>query len=149
MPKYFGDLFARAKLNLLKINQLCRRLSSDGFCLVRLQVFLQIGASITSCLAVTEDLNHILNRFWKVDHTISSLKFSPEHQACENLFRDTVKRNSDGRFVVQLPVKSDKLSKLGDYKEIAIRRLKCLEKRFLTSPKMHTEYKQFLLEYMR
>ncbi|XP_018316822.1 uncharacterized protein [Mycetomoellerius zeteki] len=59
-----------------------------------------------------------------VDHTISSLKFSPEHQACENLFRDTVKRNSDGRFVVQLPVKSDKLSKLGDYKEIAIRHMR-------------------------
>ncbi|XP_018405503.1 PREDICTED: uncharacterized protein LOC108781885 [Cyphomyrmex costatus] len=107
------------------------------------------NSSIISCLAVTEDLNHALSRFWELDHSISSSTLSPEHLACENLFKDTVKRNCDGRFVVQLPIIPDKLSELGESREIATRRFKSLEKRFVTSPKLHVEYKRFIQEYIQ
>ncbi|XP_018402792.1 PREDICTED: uncharacterized protein LOC108779784 [Cyphomyrmex costatus] len=107
------------------------------------------SSSIISCLAVTEDLNHALSRFWELDHSISASTLSPEHQSCENLFKDTVKRNSDGRFVVQLPIIPNKLSELGESREIATRRFKCLEKRFVTSPKLHAEYKEFIQEYIQ
>ncbi|XP_018396261.1 PREDICTED: uncharacterized protein LOC108774612 [Cyphomyrmex costatus] len=106
------------------------------------------SSSIISC-SVTEELNHALSRFWELDYSISSSIFSPEPQACENLFKDTVKRNSDGRFVVQLPIIPNKLSELGESREIATRRFKCLEKRFVTSPKLHAEYKEFIQEYIQ
>ncbi|XP_039310747.1 uncharacterized protein LOC120358929 [Solenopsis invicta] len=106
-------------------------------------------SSIISCLAVTEDLNRTLSRFWEIDHTISSPECSPEQRICEQLFLHTVKRNNDGRFIVQLPVKEDKLMNLGDSEEIATRRFKHLEKRLIKSPKMYEEYKRFMDEYIQ
>lgn len=75
--------------------------------------------SATSCLAVTEDLNRTLSRFWEVEHITSSSELSPEEQACERLFRETVKRNHQGRFIVQLPIKQEELINLGESKEAA------------------------------
>ncbi|XP_011860595.1 PREDICTED: uncharacterized protein LOC105557813, partial [Vollenhovia emeryi] len=73
---------------------------------------------------------------------------SPEEQACERFFQDTVKRTSDGRFIVQLPIKSDKLISLGESRDIATRRFKSLERRLVNTPKMYTDYKHFMQEYI-
>ncbi|XP_018358627.1 PREDICTED: uncharacterized protein LOC108758258 [Trachymyrmex cornetzi] len=54
---------------------------------------------------------------------------SPEEQTCGRLFKDIAKRSDEGRFVVQLPFKPDKLMQLGDSKEIAMRRFKPLKRR--------------------
>ncbi|XP_011858632.1 PREDICTED: uncharacterized protein LOC105556166, partial [Vollenhovia emeryi] len=106
------------------------------------------SSPVVSCLAVTEDLNRTLNRFWEVDHVMSLPETSPEEQACERFVQDTVKRNSDGRFVVQLPIKSDKLMSLGESRDIATRRFKSLERRLINSPKMYTDYKHFIQDYI-
>ncbi|XP_018374271.1 PREDICTED: uncharacterized protein LOC108768369 [Trachymyrmex cornetzi] len=74
---------------------------------------------------------------------------SPEEQACERLFKETTTRNCEGRFVVQLPIKPDKLKQIGNSKEVAMRHFKSLERRLIKDPKMYSDYKQFMQEYLR
>lgn len=94
------------------------------------------------------DLTHILKRFWEVDHLISLQETSFEEQVCERFFKYIVQCNNEGRFIVQLLIKSDKSANLGESKDIATRRFKSLEKRLLNSSKMYTEYKRFMQEYI-
>lgn len=103
----------------------------------------------TNCLAVTEKLNHTLSRFWKIEHLKTLPTFTPEEQKCECLFKDTTQRNSEGRFVVQLPIKTDYFSNLGEFEKIAISRFKSLERRLTRSPKLYAEYKSFMQEYLQ
>ncbi|XP_025264167.1 uncharacterized protein LOC112637814 [Camponotus floridanus] len=107
------------------------------------------SSSASNCLAVTTDLNRALSRFWEIDHLGSSTSVTPEEQACERLFQDTVRRNNEGRFIVQLPIKVDKLVNLEDSQEIATKRFKALENRLKKSPKLHVEYKLFIQEYLQ
>jgi len=53
-----------------------------------------------------------------------------------------VKRNTDGRFIVQLPIKQDKLVNLGNSYDITLRRYKALE--LITQSDMYAEYKLFM-----
>ncbi|KYQ47217.1 hypothetical protein ALC60_13774, partial [Trachymyrmex zeteki] len=94
-----------------------------------------------------DDLSNILNRFWEVEHNIAQQQFPSEQQACEKLFLEGVRRNKEGRFVVTLPIKQDKLSNLGESREIALRRFTALEKRLIAQPNMYSEYKKFMQEY--
>ncbi|XP_025267450.1 uncharacterized protein LOC112638978 [Camponotus floridanus] len=50
------------------------------------------SSSASNCLAVTTDLNRALSRFWEIDHLGSSTSLTPEEQACERLFQDTVRQ---------------------------------------------------------
>lgn len=63
------------------------------------------------------------------------------------MFLEGVRRNKEGRFVVTLPIKQDKLSNLGESREIALRRFTALEKRLIAQPNMYSEYKKFMQEY--
>jgi len=59
-----------------------------------------------------------------------------------------MKRHTDGRFIVQLPIKQDKLANLGDSHDITLRRYKALEARLITQPDIYAEYKRFMQEYI-
>lgn len=99
----------------------------------------------SSChLVVADDLNHTLSRFWEVEHNISSPIFLLEENICESLFQNTMRRNIEGRFIVQLP---EKLANIGDSRNIAMQRFKALENRLMKQPKMYAEYKKFIHEY--
>jgi len=93
---------------------------------------------------VTEELNHTLCRFWEIENLETSFRTSPEEQICERLFKDTTQRNIEGRFVVQLPIKTDICTNLGDSEEIALSRFKSLERRLKWSPKKYAAYKSFM-----
>ena len=58
-----------------------------------------------------------------------------------------VKRNLESRFIVKLLTKQDKLDKLGESKDIALKCFKSLEKRLIAQPRMYDEYKRFMDEY--
>jgi len=97
---------------------------------------------------LSNDLNYLLSRFWEIEHNISLHQLSQEEQECEELFKKGVKRHTDGRFIVQLPIKQDKLANLGNSRDITLRRYKALEARLITQPDMYTEYKRFMQEYI-
>ncbi|CAG9137704.1 unnamed protein product [Plutella xylostella] len=64
---------------------------------------------------------------------------------CERSFK-THTRDSDGRFVVSLPLKEDP-SALGNSKHIAYKRFKSLENKFDHNPKYKQNYVQFMSEF--
>ncbi|XP_077266386.1 uncharacterized protein LOC143899738 [Temnothorax americanus] len=104
--------------------------------------------SVNLHLTVSNDLSQELNRFWEVDHNISSHTLTSEERTCKELFLKGLRRNSEGRFIVKLPIKQDMLDKLGNSKDIALRRFKALEARLITQPDMYSEYKKFMQEYI-
>ena len=54
-------------------------------------------------------------------------------------------RGSTGRFVVRLPFRENK--KFGESKQIAIRRLKHLERKFRCDQEFYNQYSKFMQEY--
>jgi len=67
---------------------------------------------------------------------------------CETHFKRTYKRDEEGRFVVTLPTKENQLRKLGESRELAIQRLKKLERRLEKKPQLKKEYTEFIHEYL-
>lgn len=98
-------------------------------------------------LIVNEHLSADLTRFWRIESNERRITRTPEERTCEEHFKRTYKRNEDGRFVVVLPVKKEQLRRLGESRELAIQRLKKLEKRFERQPQLKEEYVNFMHEY--
>ncbi|KAJ8914345.1 hypothetical protein NQ315_011333 [Exocentrus adspersus] len=54
-----------------------------------------------------QSLNNILQKFWELENIPQCTSSSLEDIKCEQIFTNTVSRNSDGRFIVTLPFKND------------------------------------------
>ncbi|XP_011882138.1 PREDICTED: uncharacterized protein LOC105569894, partial [Vollenhovia emeryi] len=57
-------------------------------------------------------------------------------------------RDVSGRFVVRLPFRDNK-KQLGDSREIALRRLSYLERKFKTNQEFYNQYSSFMREYIK
>ncbi|XP_050547611.1 uncharacterized protein LOC126909236, partial [Daktulosphaira vitifoliae] len=94
-----------------------------------------------------EDLNTLLRKFWELeehnDMTIQNSKIT----ACDKFYRETTRRDTDGRYVVNLPLCNEILKNLGDTKTMAIRRFYALEKRLESCPETKSAYTLFMKEY--
>ncbi|XP_018368526.1 PREDICTED: uncharacterized protein LOC108764680 [Trachymyrmex cornetzi] len=100
-------------------------------------------------LAVYEELNANLARFWQIEHQGRQSTRSPEERICEKHFERTYQRNKEGRFIVRLPVKEEQLQKIGDSQESALRRFNNLEKKFSKQPQLKQAYVEFMQEYLQ
>ncbi|XP_076763724.1 uncharacterized protein LOC143431095 [Xylocopa sonorina] len=87
-----------------------------------------------------------LTRFWELEEIPLKRVLSSEEQACENHFKDSIQRNSKGRYVVRLPFNNNKKN-LGESRSIALRRFYFLEKKFQRDPALKEKYCEFLAEY--
>lgn len=58
-------------------------------------------------------------------------------------------QNQSGRYVVKLPVKPQMMAKLGDSEDIALKRLRALERRFKREATIKAHYQQFMEEYVK
>lgn len=74
-------------------------------------------------------------------------RWSDEEMLCEQLFVETTERDSNGRFVVRLPLKQN-VNELGDSKHTAMKRLFQLEKRFQRDPILQEDYVSFMKNYL-
>ncbi|XP_046613760.1 uncharacterized protein LOC124302046 [Neodiprion virginianus] len=86
-----------------------------------------------------------LERFWNQEESRETRSYTREEAECERQFMNTLKRYSDGRFIVALPQKSD--VKLGESVRQAKRRLATLERRLKSNPQIKAEYAQCLQDY--
>lgn len=93
------------------------------------------------------DLASTLQQFWELESIRPSSMLTESEKRCENYFHSTHCRNSDGRYVVNLPF-NDNLTPLGDSLGNAIKSLQNLERRFIKSPQLKTEYSKFIEEYL-
>ncbi|XP_055604125.1 uncharacterized protein LOC129752361 [Uranotaenia lowii] len=102
-------------------------------------------ATFVSSSAHLEDL---ISKFWELESCHNKSTYSIEESACEEHFKSTTRRDSDGKFLVTLPKKPGVIQQLGDSRNSAIRRFIGLEKRFNANPELKAMYVEFIHEYM-
>lgn len=98
------------------------------------------------CNFLTPNNDSELTRFWELDTIPLKHSLSQEERACEESFAANTFRNSEGRFVVTMPLKTDP-SALGDSYTMAKRRFLSLEKRFDRDSTYKRRYLDFMTEY--
>ncbi|KAL0829434.1 hypothetical protein ABMA28_004206 [Loxostege sticticalis] len=94
------------------------------------------------------ELDQLLRQFWEVEEQIPhTKKLTPLEVQCEEYFKETHTRNEDGRYVVRLPFNENPPTNLGSTKDLAVRRLQQMERRFTRDPSFKQEYHKFMTEY--
>ena len=74
--------------------------------------------------------------------------WTSEEQKCEDHFKSTTRRNSEGRFVVRLPFKEDS-KPLGDTNHQAKRRLRSFIFQLEKQPDLYNRYSQFIQNFIQ
>lgn len=93
-------------------------------------------------------LQEQLTRFWQVEEVFDASKnLTCEESLCEKHFQANVSQTCEGRYVVKLPTREHLIDKLGDSRDVALKRLHGLEKRLKRDPELKSQYTQFLNEY--
>ena len=97
---------------------------------------------------MTTNLQFDLERFWTLEEVnISKTSWSNEDLYCEEHFKKHIKRNSEGRYIVALPFKQS-AKNLGESRQIALKRLMFLEKRFKKNIDLKNKYTDVINNYL-
>ncbi|XP_055604089.1 uncharacterized protein LOC129752328 [Uranotaenia lowii] len=107
------------------------------------------SARIACNVSSTESLETLVARFWACEELGSENLYSREERHCEEIFQKTVQRDSNGRYTVSLPKNEEVFPKLGDSKEIALRRLGATERRLARNADLRELYTEFMDEYIQ
>ncbi|XP_025270380.1 uncharacterized protein LOC112639719 [Camponotus floridanus] len=99
--------------------------------------------------AISLSLDKELRRFWEIEEIPRQILLTPEEQQCENYFKSTYSRDSDGRYIVRLPFKRGPPIEIGDSYNLAKRLTKTLHRRLAANLLLKTEYTEFMDEYER
>ncbi|XP_045509358.1 uncharacterized protein LOC123704911 [Colias croceus] len=98
-------------------------------------------------LTSDSNINDLLKTIWEIDID-TNRKLTKEEQLCEDIYERTHERDSNGKYIVTLPFKTEKLlSPEGNTREVAVRRLLQLERRFKRDPDLKKEYLKVIEEY--
>jgi len=92
-------------------------------------------------------LDHKLQAFWELEAVPSKRTLTLEEEACESHFQSSHTRDACGRYIVSLPFRNP-LPPLGSSRELALQRLKSLERRLERNPHWQQQYVQFMTEYL-
>lgn len=114
------------------------------------QQSLQCHTTTVSLHAQIND-TELLKMFWEQEAEPSFLAriLSPEEQRCENYFKQTINRDSEGRYIVSLPFSSsDPRCKYGQSREVALKRFQSLERKLQRDPKLKAKYSEVFNEYL-
>lgn len=106
------------------------------------------GCVQSVCSFSSSNVQDQLEKFWSMDEVPQTKILKKEEQECEEFFVSTTKHASNGQFIVELPF-NENIEKLGESKEIAIKRYLKLEKKLTSNKVIREQYKVFLEEYER
>ena len=97
--------------------------------------------------------DEILKKFWELEKEPNQNKkhiLTKEESSCEEIFKNTTVRDNDGRYVVNLPFRSEDPScKYGDSRKIAVNRLYALEAKLSKNPDLKIKYGEVINEYLQ
>ncbi|GBN80229.1 hypothetical protein AVEN_195410-1 [Araneus ventricosus] len=145
--EYFWE-FLRPEQCRVPNSQLILQNSVFGFLASgRLKVTGNQSSRVIQCklIANLEDLHKDMTQFWELEKIEKPIE-SVEEEKCEKHFLKTYSRNSEGRYVVQLPLKKDPEC-LGESKSSALGRLNSLWRRLSKNPELLSLYRDFMQEY--
>ncbi|XP_018399454.1 PREDICTED: uncharacterized protein LOC108777138 [Cyphomyrmex costatus] len=96
---------------------------------------------------VLDTLDRDLRRFWEIEEVPRQILRSPEEHQCDEHFRTTHTRTSNGRYIVRLPFKIGPPISLGESRSNAISSFHSMEQRLLRDTTKASLYRDFLTEY--
>ena len=94
-------------------------------------------------------LEEELRRFWEVEELPRQTHLTPHEKQCEEHFRSTHSRDSDGRYVVRLPFKKGPPIDIGNSRLRAEKMLNSSLRRFHDKLEVAKEYREFMFDYQR
>ncbi|XP_011699619.1 PREDICTED: uncharacterized protein LOC105456927 [Wasmannia auropunctata] len=155
--EYFFDLLEVGKIELGK-DQLTLQNTKFGWIVagampsVALQdtIIKQNAMCVLTCsLQPCEALSENLERFWKLENynNDNERELRSDEIKCEQYFKQTTARTSDGRFVVRLPFRAKGMP-IGDNREIALKRFNQLERKCKGNEIFRDRYIKFMYEYL-
>ncbi|XP_046595309.1 uncharacterized protein LOC107218924 [Neodiprion lecontei] len=106
-----------------------------------------IDQQTSSATCNTLKLQEDMSRFWELEEGPTTKYLSAEEQACDDHFTKHVSRNPSRRYVVALPF-NEKKNQLGLSKDLALRRLQTLERRFAKDAYFKQQYTEVIEEYI-
>ncbi|XP_055633488.1 uncharacterized protein LOC129773856 [Toxorhynchites rutilus septentrionalis] len=98
-------------------------------------------------VATVTPVDQLLERFWRVEE-INGSNFSLDEQRCEELFRETVSRDADGRYIVKMPKQPQYEKMIGASKTSAFQRFRWLERMLEKKKELKSQYHDFMREYL-
>ncbi|XP_059222988.1 uncharacterized protein LOC131996859 [Stomoxys calcitrans] len=106
--------------------------------------------SFASFVACSNTLNEQVKKFWELEEIPSSKSLSDDDVWCENFYKTTTVRRSDGRYLVRLPFHHDLPPSiaLGSSRRAAMGQYLHMEKTLEKSPDLAKEYNSVLSEYL-
>ncbi|CAH2092373.1 unnamed protein product [Euphydryas editha] len=93
-----------------------------------------------------------IKKFWELESEplLGKKILTAEEQRCEDIFAATTRRTEDGKYIVRLPFRdADPACKNGESREIAVKRLKNLERKFNNDSLLKDRYAEVIREYLR
>ncbi|XP_035204607.1 uncharacterized protein LOC118179546 [Stegodyphus dumicola] len=95
-------------------------------------------------LGNVDNIDRLVEKFWLVENIGEEKPMLSQEEFCEQHFKNTYRRNEDGRFIVKLPMKDEQL---GYSKHLANIRLNQLVKRLSKNATLQHLYQDFITEY--
>ncbi|XP_037823160.1 uncharacterized protein LOC119611586, partial [Lucilia sericata] len=93
-------------------------------------------------------LDEQLQRFWEIEQCdVQSKHLTPDEEHAEQHFKENVRKQPDGRYMVKLPFKANSFQ-LGESKTAAMRRLESMERQFDKNGNLKVEFHKFMNEYI-
>ncbi|XP_063540068.1 uncharacterized protein LOC134749095 [Cydia strobilella] len=95
-------------------------------------------------------LEKMVEKFWETERLESEENdtLTPQELRAENIYQDTVARDTNGRYIVSLPFKCDKPTLPENSREIALRRFMSTERRLEANTKLRESYNEVMREYI-
>lgn len=95
-----------------------------------------------------EKLDSLLRRFWEIEEVSVTRVRTAEQDQCEEYFARTHQRTAEGRYQVNIPLRSD-IKELGSSRGMALHRFRQLERRFGRDPELKQKYVSAMNELLR
>ncbi|XP_070851577.1 uncharacterized protein [Drosophila suzukii] len=106
------------------------------------------GCSSTTTMHTAIDIDESLRRFWELEDVNQEFHGKPEDDEVEQHFVKTHTRDSKGRYIVELPFKTS-MEQFSDTLQGALTRFRGVERRLKKDPNLHSQYVQFMREYLQ
>ncbi|XP_017462861.1 PREDICTED: uncharacterized protein LOC108356254, partial [Rhagoletis zephyria] len=97
-----------------------------------------------------ESLNSLLKKFWEQEEVAVTQPRSSEEDFCEDLYRRTTIRQTDGRYIVKLPIKPElpDIMTLGHSRLAAQHQYISIERTLEKNPDLCKRYSEVLEKYI-
>ncbi|XP_062707819.1 uncharacterized protein LOC134288104 [Aedes albopictus] len=104
------------------------------------------GVGLRSNPVVEDPVGKLVQKFWEIEGVSADFVTNTEEEEYERLFQETYRRQSNGRYMVQLPLK-DSVIQLPDSRTQALRRFYALESKLQRQPNLKEQYDSLMDEY--